>query len=853
MDHLLFPHDPISPAQRVPYVCDEEYDGHEWRTYPIRAGWHQVLPTDNLPAFAVRELQQNSPDEPLAKFLQAWIFFGFLHKLLAPFGLYNADEYIREDARGKYVHTNCLLDRLVEWQARINQAAPSAEEKRAVCEDVKQCLELAEATLRVLGPAPGESNERHHPDFNPGIRLSLATLCHAIGSAIKIALLHPEEESNTPQGWANIGWQHQQEAGMIDHGWCPSEIAVLRREFHTLSAQMYLQHMKKPNLGLTHKECNSTGCENLQIKEEQYCTAHVDGCRCRKTAELKGIGPNLEDVVRPLESGTFPVLKIDGDHEGNVRITAVPYTAETPYVALSHVWADGLGNPSANKLYPCQLLRLRDLVCRTGRQFLRGTEPSSSDEMYLWCDTLCCPVVHSFHVLEEGKRLKKLALARMQDVYSKATHVLVLDRAVLPYDYKTIGAVEAGLRIFTSRWWRRLWTYQEAVLAESLLIQFADRAVSLVEIRDSVRQMGALGRQGFDKRSLQHWALSVDLNMLCRGIRLFWHEGDDSIGPDLPFLVQAVAHRSVSVKTDEPLCMNTVLKLDQATMAAAAEEERMQTFWRAASNVRRGIPKTVVFNALPRLATPGLRWAPATVFQPIDMLPQLIVTHDESAAAQGTLMPDGLQASFPAWEMALGNAYPNLPADWWALGTQSHNTLRLRSLHGNWFQIRRLPQGLAPDVVTLKDLAADRSQKLILILERDPFAAAGRWQGLQTALLAFISKETADTHAVRSQMIVGLDRAPGPESAFLEAAYDLWLELRDNIDVPPGDADARQHLQEHIIAKSQQKLQEMRQDLFLPVEGNFHILLAGFTISQLLGRNAQVLHEATGDSVWCID
>ncbi|KAI7174762.1 hypothetical protein KC316_g7218 [Hortaea werneckii] len=852
MDHLLFPHNPISPSPRVPYVCDEEYDGHEWRTYPIRAGWPQVLPADNLPAFAVQELRENSPDEPLAKFLQTWIFFGFLHKLLAPFGLYDADEYIGEDARGKYVHTSCFLGRLVEWQAHVNQAAPVADEKRAIYEDVKQCLEFAEATLRVLGPAPGKSNEQHHPNFNPGIKLSLATLCHTIDSAIKVALLHPEEESDTPQGWANFGWQHQRQARMIDHGWCPSEIAVLRREFHALSAQTYLQHMEKPGLGLTHGNCSSMRCENLQIIKDQYRTAHVEGCRC-KAAELKDIGPDLQAIVRLLEAGTFPVLRIDGDNERNVRIEAIPYTAGTRYVALSHVWADGLGNPSAIELPPCQLLRLRELVRRTEHQSSRANDPSSSDGLYLWCDTLCCPVVEGPDPTEEEERPKKLSLAKMQDVYSNATHVLVLDRALLPYDYEAIGAVEAGLRIFTSRWWRRLWTYQEAVLAESLLIQFADRAVSLLEIRSSVRQLGALGRQGFDEISLQHWALSIGLNLLCREIRLFWHQGNDSVGPDLPFLVHAVAHRSVSVKTDEPLCMNTVLKLDQATMAAVAKENRMQTFWRAAANVRRGIPKTVVFNALERLTTPGLRWAPATVFQPIDMPPQLIVTYDESAAAQVALIPTGLQACFPAWELTMGDAYPNLPADWWALGPLSQNAIRLRSLRGEWLQMRRLPQGLAPDGVTLSDLMADRSQKLILILESDPFADAGRWQGLQTALLASISKDTANANAVRSQMIVGLERASGPESAFLKAAYDLWLELRDNIDVPPGDADARQRLEEHITTKSQQKLQAMRADFSLPVQGELHKMLAGFTINQLLGRNAQVLHEAPGDSVWCID
>ncbi|KAI6909922.1 hypothetical protein KC334_g3742 [Hortaea werneckii] len=288
-------------------------------------------------------------------------------------------------------------------------------------------------------------------------------------------------------------------------------------------------------------------------------------------------------------------------------------------------------------------------------------------------------------------------------------------------------------------------------------------------------------------------------------------------------------------------------------MATVAEEERMQTFWRAASNVRRGIPKTVVFNALPRLTTPGLRWAPATVFQSIDMLPQLIVTHDGSPGAQGTLTPSGLRASFPAWELTLGDANPSLPADWWALGPLSQHAIGLRSLRGEWLQMRRLPQGLAPDGVTLSDLMADRSQKFILILESDPFADAGRWQGLQTALLASISRDVANANAVRSQMIVGLERASGPESAFLKAAYDLWLELRDDVDVPPGDADARQRLEEHLMAKSQQKLQAMRADLSLPFQGEVHKMLAGFTINQLLGRNAQVVHEVPGDSVWCID
>lgn len=78
----------------------------------------------------------------------------------------------------------------------------------------------------------------------------------------------------------------------------------------------------------------------------------------------------------------------------------VKSTPEIPYIAISHVWIDGLGNPNANSLPVCQLARLRHLVEEVLSNFNRG--PSHIDNIHrnpekpprplFWLNTLLCPV-----------------------------------------------------------------------------------------------------------------------------------------------------------------------------------------------------------------------------------------------------------------------------------------------------------------------------------------------------------------------------------------------------------------------------------------------------------------------------
>lgn len=61
----------------------------------------------------------------------------------------------------------------------------------------------------------------------------------------------------------------------------------------------------------------------------------------------------------------------------------------------------------------------------------------------------------------------------MRDVYTQAERVLVYDSELMASTAEA-SYEELNMRISCSRWVRRLWTVQEAVLAKRLIYQFSD-------------------------------------------------------------------------------------------------------------------------------------------------------------------------------------------------------------------------------------------------------------------------------------------------------------------------------------------------------------------------------------------
>ena len=147
------------------------------------------------------------------------------------------------------------------------------------------------------------------------------------------------------------------------------------------------------------------------------------------------------------------------------------------YATISHVWADGLGNPTANALPACQVKRLRNVL--KAPSDLGASWPGFFDVKYainlywsrgrpgqvFWMDTLCIPPG------KEHYRLRQKCIDAMASTYASSYGVFVLDKALSSTDFEDSDAM---YHIVCSVWMCRSWTLQEARLPERCLFEFAN-------------------------------------------------------------------------------------------------------------------------------------------------------------------------------------------------------------------------------------------------------------------------------------------------------------------------------------------------------------------------------------------
>lgn len=788
------PRDPISALPRVPYVCDEQYDGGDWLTYPIRAGWPQVVPSAEYPDYTFSELMHPSDDQALERFLQTWIFFGLLYKVLNEHELFDAQEYVAEDAEGLYLHTRILLDRLSRWQHLV--IAWPEKDRIALYNETSQCLDRAWDTMVIFISPQAEFKQTHpHPGFHPAIKAALAALCDTLSEAIDQGLRLPGKKYYRTKAWATIGWLDAQEITMRLHGWCPSEISHTRSTYNPLSAKMYLQHLRKPHIDSSHTGCDAVECMDLQINQAAYQPKHTAaGCEC------ECIGPRLDQIVRCLEGESFPVLRLRGDQITNVAIETVQCGLDTPYVALSHVWADGLGNPREITLPRCQLLRLKALVSSLRGHQPYGQHQCEDRDLLLWCDSLCCPVEDLSDPTEEQRRQKTLALKKMRSVYAEAAYVLVLDRSLEIYNLETVGPLEAAMRIFTSPWWRRLWTFQEAFFAKSLLIVFRDNVIDLRDLMEAALLI--------DERELVKKAIALDVRRKFRSVEPFRHGVNN--GAMLSVVVDAIQHRGVSVPEDEPLCVSTVLNLDAVAMAASPRHQRMETLWRSMAATPPGIPKSMIFVRRPRLQSPGFRWAPATFRAPAgpaitDAWPSRAFIDDETAS-RGILTRLGLVVKISAWQMRMAEAPKLLLADRCDTGARDPDHVFLRHPGGKWFLLMERWQITSQPNISLGSLLSDREMGRILILEDEVLSITSHSNHTQRGLIASIHVNTDGCEVARSEMVVTFGLMNHKIVTIFEAAHDRMLALRNDPSVQRLERLAKRSSTENDLARQKTAL-----------------------------------------------
>ncbi|KAG8531222.1 uncharacterized protein KY384_004580 [Bacidia gigantensis] len=492
-----------------------------------------------------------------------------------------------------------------------------------------------------------------------------------------------------------------------------------------------------------------------------------------KTCEFMNVPE--KKLVDCLELGDLPLLRLREDKDSDkMSIEIVASTNSTPYVALSHVWTDGLGNPHATALPRCQLSRLKALIDKLHTS-ISLEDSNGAPELLLWCDTLCCPVISP-----EGKRM---ALQQMYRTYYQASMVLVLDRSFLKYRVGGIGADEACLRIAVSRWMTRLWTLQEGALGalkNKLWFQFKEMALNVATMYGFLIQTQEIEIQ---RRGIADNVIGRVHNLTLPEVQKQEHRG-----ASFKDVMKGLLYRSVTVSSDEPIIIASLLGLDVSAILASNPQQRMQTLWRIMSTSPSGINKHIIFHQGPKICERGLRWAPQSLLS-IDRLFEIPMPGEQED--RGHLVTDdstmGLLVELAGFRISTANPTKGLPkhlAGFESLPQKSilKNNLSMRDGQGRWYTVNRCQPAASESSAEQADLSVIISN---LPIPWVLYRGSSSWIPLIGYGYRGLLVEQADKQQSRSDQITAVEKKShvtftnlNPEmNRFCHTAYSLAQEL----------------------------------------------------------------------------
>ncbi|KAK1701154.1 hypothetical protein BDP55DRAFT_11168 [Colletotrichum godetiae] len=461
---------------------------------------------------------------------------------------------------------------------------------------------------------------------------------------------------------------------MIKAGWCPGDITKIGDSFNTIAAFYYFSKFKAdPTVADLHEECPEYGC-GLRIPAEPKHMS--EGCDCPGMVSFEE-----ENLIEIYEKGDVPCFCIGRLEDGSLGIALSSCSIDEEsqkdpdnhYVALSHVWSEGMGNPSANALPFCQLAYVQHRAMmayqvveeketdgsKDGSGILIQTKPKIR-QLNIWIDTMCCPATPGYG--------KNLCLSMMREIYSNANVVMVRSAVLEALNIGDIvrdpskGVMDVASQVYLSPYMRRMWTLQEAVLAgasrargigDRLCLSFADGILLLESIinllKQAPRQEALLAYRfmaEFRDLSTHMWQLRDDddgkpMKHSLKGFDFF-----------LNMLTVALKYRNVTVASDEVICLATLLNLRINSTKGVVPlighgetpEEGMCELWRRLQALGGSLPSDLIFSSIPRVQAPGYRWAPATVVQ-YAKHGNLYVSH--SSAYPAKITDKGLHVRLP--------------------------------------------------------------------------------------------------------------------------------------------------------------------------------------------------------------
>ncbi|KAL4747053.1 hypothetical protein BDW72DRAFT_209892 [Aspergillus terricola var. indicus] len=567
---------------------------------------------------------KGSPQK-VEQFFQTWLFFGLAIDVLRLGGVCAWVEDFLKPAtnthpKARIVDTSKLPRMLVEWEKGIKARG----RLKADWDTLNEMFERAGTILDRFCKLPHEEDNSPLQQEKPRpwpVRDEIATTLIAMTCTLSRAAynVYSKEINNRVDG-ASL-WPKTARSGILtrrlETKWCVADVMTTLTQL-PIDGHYYLAASAglEPDELDHHAKCVRAHCR-YEYDAHMYRTRHVTDDGCREEVKYGGhLGPErgqrdwYDAMTRIIDKDAIPIALWN---KGRKELWSVEYhltgQRQPEFVAISHVWTDGKGNPDANSLPECQLDRIQRLVEGVTWEGRRRIPDSDyrSDGVGFWMDTLCIPV--------EDRVRKDKAITTMRRVYSEAKAVLVLDDWLqeVRFDAPPLDLIT---RIYQSNWIKRLWTHQEGFLPKALWLQFQDRAVEINELSERFRTYeSSLQKQGI------HLGFPVGTEMRLVGQytalqRMFGlTSATDKWRLYFP-LAAAMSERKTSRLADETICLATIVDMPlpdlqkiPAKPDADSGRKRMALFLQRLRKFDTG----VIFNNYPRLDQRGYRWAPRSL------------------------------------------------------------------------------------------------------------------------------------------------------------------------------------------------------------------------------------------------
>lgn len=618
MDHLgLKLHDNLD---YIPYYEEPKYDPKDgFHAFPGTVGW-KVNDRHGC------ELIGDRPEKFLP-FLQAWLFFGLLHTVLSD-SIKDLDVYQEfTTTNRRYLSTASLPGCLTRWkeyeEKQFEQPENNHETKKAYSirmVRIQMALDRAKGVVRrycSLDGTPPTGNEYAVPKnyetdkFDP-ISLSLIVLGETLSNA-KAKIV--EQIGFKIRGWhgdAAEGWGTSRLVrDKMEAVWCAKTLHVLKGQFCGNTTGLLAAFSLQPFLNQDHKGCTPELCKLNHVEDEKrYEVRHQRGC----DQNCGWVGTEPKELQAIIKKGAIPLLFLqDGGASSSTTIKLTDTSECKDYATISHVWSDGYGNPTENKIHRCQLKFLASAL----QSVDQGR--NKSKEFAFWIDTLAIPVGKSYN--EE----RTIAIGRIHETFVRSRYTIVIDKGLCE---KRAGDKyhEIAMRILASGWMRRLWTLQEAYLSDKIFFKFQDdEALDLEELEAMYPSAN-----GTLNSSIPSIARSYFHSLLGTARRARIHDMTPKEGLSLIASVwKATQWRTTTHKQHEVLALATLFdlntgrsedanSLNEAFVADKKDDDayldgKMCTLLELLEKVYPGsIPAGIIFLPGQRLTKKGFGWAPRT-------------------------------------------------------------------------------------------------------------------------------------------------------------------------------------------------------------------------------------------------